>query len=104
MLLLFFFVGRVCVSLVGRLLRESAQRAVYDQGDRTNDSPPSIPSSATENQNITRPPTTHPTDPPLADMVDEQLAALYEGSVARLAASGRSVRLELEKVRKGLTV
>lgn len=32
-------------------------------------------------------------------MMDEQLAALYEGSVARLAASGRSVRLELEKVR-----
>lgn len=38
------------------------------------------------------------TDPPLANMMDEQLAALYEGSVARLAARGRSVRLEMEKV------
>ncbi len=34
--------------------------------------------------------------------MDGQLAALYEGGVARLQARGRSVRLELQKVREGM--
>jgi hypothetical protein len=41
---------------------------------------------------------THDTGPPLEAMMDPQLAALYEGSVARLQSRGRSVRLELQKV------